>query len=120
MTEKEVVTRFFMEGYVNRNFDAAVDCMVSDYYDHSPAGARSNQAAGEILKIVAAQYADMKLTILDIFSEGPMVATRIRFDATCNGKPLSFEALENFKVVNGKITESWGYWPDKQIEEMLK
>lgn len=120
MTEKEIVTRFFIEGYVNRNFDLAVDCMAEDYFDHSPAGARSNRAAGEILKIVAGQYQDMKLTILDIFSEGCMVATRIRFDASCGGKKLSFEALENFKVENGKITESWGYWPDKQIEEMLK
>ena len=30
------------------------------------------------------------------------------------------KALENFKVENGKITESWGYWPDKEIEQKLK
>ena len=33
---------------------------------------------------------------------------------------ISFEALENFKVVNGKIVESWGYWPDREIENKLK
>lgn len=31
------------------------------------------------------------------------------------GKVISFEALENFKVVNGVIVESWGYWPDPEI-----
>ena len=36
------------------------------------------------------------------------------------GKHIDFEALENFKVENGKITGSWGYWPDKEIEEKLK
>ncbi len=36
------------------------------------------------------------------------------------GRSISFEALENFKVVNGKIVESWGYWPDKEIEALLK
>lgn len=36
------------------------------------------------------------------------------------GKKISFEALENFKVVDGKIVESWGYWPDKEIEEKLR
>lgn len=30
------------------------------------------------------------------------------------------EAFENFKVVNGEIVESWGYWPDKEIEALLK
>ena len=35
------------------------------------------------------------------------------------GKTITFEALENFKVVNGKIVESWGSWPDKGIEIKL-
>ena len=58
-----------------------------------------------------------------------MVATRILYDGihtgTCmgipaTGKRITFEALENFKVENGKITETWGYWPDKEIEQKLK
>ena len=64
-----------------------------------------------------------------ISAEGGMVATRILYDGvhtgTCmgipaTGKHITFEALENFKVENGKITESWGYWPDKEIEQKLK
>lgn len=35
------------------------------------------------------------------------------------GKRIAFEALENFKVEEGIITESWGYWPDKEIEQKL-
>ena len=30
-----------------------------------------------------------------------------------------FEALENFRIEKGKIVESWGYWPDKDIEQKL-
>ena len=30
------------------------------------------------------------------------------------------EALENFRVADGKIVESWGYWPDKEIETKLR
>ncbi|MCI6715022.1 MAG: ester cyclase [Lachnospiraceae bacterium] len=33
--------------------------------------------------------------------------------------PITFEALENFKVVDGRIVESWGYWPDKEIAQKL-
>ncbi len=36
------------------------------------------------------------------------------------GKRISFVALENFKVADGKIVESWGYWPDKEIEDKLR
>lgn len=58
-----------------------------------------------------------------------MVATRVRYQGvhsgTCMGIPatrkrIAFEALENLKVVDGKIVESWGYWPDKVIEEKLR
>ncbi len=35
------------------------------------------------------------------------------------GKRIIFEALENFRIEKGKIVESWGYWPDKDIEQKL-
>lgn len=122
MTPTELVIRFFEEGYTNRNYGFVMDCMTEDYIDNSPAAARSNADAVGILKIVAGQYAYLNATVIDAFAERGMVATRVRFDGLHNesGKRVSFEALENFKVMNGKIVESWGYWPDKEIEEKLK
>ena len=128
MTDKQIVTSFFIEGYINKNFDFVMQCMADDYIDNSPAGARSNQDAVNILKIVADMFGDLKVDVVDVFAENGMVATRVRYDGIhigeCMGIPATnkhivFEALENFKVENGKIVESWGYWPDKQIEEML-
>lgn len=48
-------------------------------------------------------------------------AARVHFEGLHNaaGKKICFEALENFKVVDGKIVESWGYWADKDIERQL-
>lgn len=129
MSPQQVVVKFFEDGYTNKNYDFIMECVSNDYIDHSPAGARSNADAVSILKIVASQFSDLKVTVLDVFSQYDMVATRIRYDGVhtgeCmgiapTGKPISFEALENFKVVNGKIVESWGYWPDKEIEAKLK
>lgn len=126
---KDIVVKFFEDGYTNHNFDYVMTCMAEDYIDHSPAAARSNADAVGILKIVAEQFSDLTVKVLDVFAEGGMVATRILYDGihtgTCmgipaTGKHITFEALENFKVENGKITESWGYWPDKEIEEKLK
>ena len=128
MTNTEIVNRFFKEGYENKNYAEVIDLVAEDYIDHSPAGARSNAQAVEILKIVAGMFSDLSIKMLDIFAENDLVATRVLYDGVhsgecmgipATGKRISFEALENFKVVNGKIVESWGYWPDKEIEEKL-
>ncbi|MGN0236635.1 MAG: ester cyclase [Lepagella sp.] len=125
---KNIVKAFFHEGYVTHNYDSVMLLMADDYFDHSPAAARSNADAVGILKIVEGQFSDMKITFLDLFADGDMVATRIRFEGIhadtiqgipATGKHISFEALENFKVVDGKITESWGYWPDNEIHRQL-
>lgn len=106
-----------------------MECIADHYIDHSPAGARSNKDAVGILKIVAGQFSQLNVTMLDVFAENDMVATRVLYEGVhtgeCmgipgTGKKISFEALENFKVVDGKIVESWGYWPDKEIEQKLK
>lgn len=129
MTNTEIVNRFFKEGYENKNYAEVMDLVAEDYIDHSPAGARSNAQAVEILKIVAGMFSDLSIKMLDIFAENDLVATRVLYDGVhsgecmgipATGKRISFEALENFKVVNGKIVESWGYWPDKEIEEKLR
>ena len=129
MTNTEIVNRFFKEGYENKNYAEVIDLVAEDYIDHSPAGARSNAQAVEILKIVAGMFSDLSIKMLDIFAENDLVATRVLYDGVhsgecmgipATGKRISFEALENFKVVNGKIVESWGYWSDKEIEEKLR
>ena len=64
MDNKELVSRFFVEGYINHNYDFIMECMAEDYIDHSPAGARSNADAVGILKIVEGQFSDRKLRCL--------------------------------------------------------
>lgn len=129
MTDQELVVRFFEEGYVRKNYDFIMECLADNYVDHSPAGARSNRDAIGILRIVADMFGDLKLEVLDVFGEKGMVATRIRYDGIhigecagvpATGKRIVFEALENFRVENGRIVESWGYWPDKEIESFLR
>ena len=129
LSPKDIVVKFFEDGYTNQDFDFVMTCVAENYIDHSPASARSNADAVGILKIVADQFSNLTVKVPDVFAEGGMVATRILYDGvhtgTCMGVPatgkhITFEALENFKVENGRITESWGYWPDKEIEQKLK
>ena len=129
MDDRELVRRFFVEGYEKKNFDFIMECLAENYLDHSPAGARSNRDAVGLLKAVSGMFGDMHVTIEDTFSENGMVAARVRYEAVhigewmgiaATGRRISFEALENFKVADGKIVESWGYWPDKEIERLLR
>lgn len=129
LSPKDIVVKFFEDGYTNQNYDFVMTCMAENYIDHSSAAARSNADAVGILKIVADQFSNLKVSVLDAFGDGNMVATRVLYDGihsgTCmgipaTGKHITFESLENFKVEKGKITESWGYWPDKEIEHKLK
>ena len=129
MNDKELVCRFFKEGYENKNFNFIMDCLSETYLDHSPAGARCSRDAVRILMAVSEMFGDMRVRVEDVFSENGMVATRVRFEAdhigacmgvAATGRRIVFEALEHFKVVDGKIVESWGYWPDKEIEDLLK
>ncbi|WP_218971179.1 ester cyclase [Bifidobacterium pseudolongum] len=63
-----------------------------------------------------------------MFSAGELVATRIQYKGCqvgecCGvaptGRWVTFDALEDFRVVDGRIVESWGYWPEAQIIRML-
>lgn len=126
---KEIVKDFFIEGYENHNYDKIMELVADKYIDNSPAGARSNKDAVGILKIVEGMFKDLRLDILDIFAEDNMVAARVKYSGyhvgECmgikgSGEKIEFEALENFKVIDGTIVESWGYWPDMQIKEKLQ
>ena len=128
MTNKELVIGFFMEGYVHHNYDFLMEHMTANYFDNSPCAARTNLECVNVLKSTEQIFPDMHVDILDLIEEHERIAVQARFTGThsaelcgvpATGKKISFEALEIFRVKNGKIVESWGYWPDMQILELL-
>ena len=128
MTKKELIIGFFMEGYVHHNYDFLMEHMAANYFDNSPCAAGTNLECVNVLKSTEQIFPDMQVDILDLIEEHERIAVRARFTGThsaelcgvpATGKKISFEALEIFRVKNGKIVESWGYWPDMQILELL-
>ena len=93
MTNTEIVYRFFIEGYEKKNYEFVMRYLAEDYIDHSPAGARGNAQAVEILKIVADQFSELSIQMLDLFAEREMVATRVLYQGvhsgTCMGIPAT-------------------------------
>ena len=128
MTNKELVIGFFREGYVNHNYDFLMENMADDYYDNSPCAARTNAACVAVLRNTEKTFTDMEVEVMDLIEEDNKVTIRAKFTGTHSddfydvkptGKRICFEALEVFRMDDGKIVESWGYWPDYQIRQML-
>jgi len=44
----------------------------------------------------------------------------LNIDAPASNKTISWEVLERFKFEDGKIAESWGYWPDYGMLQQMK
>ena len=127
-TNKELVIGFFLEGYVHHNYDFLMEHMAANYFDNSPCAAGTNLECVNVLKSTEQIFPDMQVDILDLIEEKDKITVRARFFGThsaefcrvpATGKKISFEAQEIFRIENGKIAESWGYWPDMQILELL-
>lgn len=128
MTNKEIVTKFFVDGYVNLNFDSVLNILAEDYLDHSPCAARSNQECVNVLKNTSTSFSNMQVKICDLIEEDDKVTVRasfsckhtgMAFDLPATNKDVQFEALEIFRIKDNKIVESWGYWPDTLIKSQL-
>lgn len=128
MTNKEVVVRFFTDGYVLHDYDSLMRIVSDDYFDHSICAARSNRECVEILKNTQKVFPDMQVEVQDLIEEDNKITIRAVFTGTHSApiynvptthKKISFEALEIFRVDQEKIVESWGYWPDGEIIRLL-
>lgn len=128
MTNKEIVTQFFMDGYVHQNFNSLLNILAEDYLDHSPCAARTSQECIHILKNTATSFSNMRITIRDLIEEDDKVTVRALFsckhtgevfDLPATNKDVQFEALEIFRIRDNRIAESWGYWPDMLIKQQL-
>lgn len=126
---KEIVTRFFIEAYNDKRYEIITEFFVPNYYDHSPAAARSAEEAIGILRIAHSIFPDIHVEIKDLIEENDTVAARVVFSGTHQGeymgvqpteKFIQWEALEIFRLENHKVIESWGYWPDLDIIKQLK
>lgn len=125
---KKIVTDFFLEAYNIKNYEYVMKYFSNDYIDHSPANARSNKQAVVILKIVHTMFPDIHVKIEDAIEEKDLVSVRVKFRGTQKGmfmnleatnKTITWEALENFRLRDGIIIESWGFWPDLDMYKAL-
>lgn len=128
LTNKEVIEGFF-EIYNSKDYQALSQYFAPHYNDHGIPEVNCIEDAIGILKSTHAAFPDIKVIIDDLIEEDNKVVFRGHFSATHlgefvgmppSGAKVEFEALEIFKLENGKVTESWGYWPMALIMKQIK
>jgi len=129
VNSKKLVQSFFERVYNQRDYEYVMTLFSDDYYEHTENGARSNKDAHGIIKNAFSIFPDLKVQINNIVAENDIVAVRLTFSCTHKGeffgvratnKKIVFEAMEFFKIADGKIIESWGSWPVFDILEIIK
>jgi predicted ester cyclase len=85
----------------------------SDTY--GPAGMR--QVANTFFR----NFPDATFTILDAIAEGDVVVLHLHVQGThsASGRPISVTGMGLFRLVDGKITESWSNWDELGMSQQL-
>jgi predicted SnoaL-like aldol condensation-catalyzing enzyme len=106
-SNKEIVTKFYTEAFINGNTEKAVELLHTDYKQHNP-----RVKTGKIGFINAFKSFDTavyKFEIKRVISEGDLVMLHIhvqnKFKKT--KKDFGRAVIDIFRVKNGLITEHW-------------
>ena len=113
------LVRDFFEALNNQNLEAFDDLIDQDYTDHNPANDAEGQSGREELKqyfagINAAM--DPEYVVNDIIAEDNKVVVRNLVHGThqaelmgveATGKRLTAEAVQIYRIENGRLTEHW-------------
>lgn len=118
LQENKSVVRLFVEQVQNQhNLDALDELLSPNFVDHSgmtsPPGLEGTKA---FFSIMFAAFPDMHFTIRQQLAEGDQVMTYKTFHGTHQGdfmgipptgKQVSFNVIDIFTVVEGKLSEHW-------------
>lgn len=103
----------------------------SNYVDHTPDPGQKPGLAGlvENMTMFRAGFPDFKMEVLNLVSEGDVMAGHIRVTGTCandmmgpgmKGKKIDVEGMDLIKFnKEGKCVERWGFWQEKKMMQQL-
>ena len=115
---KAIVRRLIEEVFGRGNLAVADEIVAADYVDHylTPRFPPGVESLKESCRRFSTVFADLTITVEDIFGEGDTVGAR-----TCHrgehcgdfmgvpptGKEVAWEEIHIFRVVGGQIVERW-------------
>lgn len=115
---KELIRRYVEEVYNKHDLDAYLG-----FVD----GAIADSGEDHLRQFFTA-FPDSHVTVLDLFGEGDKILGRLRISATNSGsfagqpptgKKVQFDSFRIYRIVDGKIVESWAMQDRLGLMEQL-
>ena len=114
---KKIIQRLFNEGMNERKFQVFDEFVSDKFINHGiPNSKPGPNGFREIVQQFLQGFPDMRITILEIISDGDTVATRGYMTGTHNGefmglnstgKKVRVDYIDFWKLNNGKCEENW-------------
>ena len=116
-TSKDVVTRFFNDVFINHDMSRLDTYMRDDYIQHNPDCPQGKAGFVEFFETIFAAVPDFSYTLKKMVAEGEIVMVHSTTTGThtggewlgqsATGNRLSYDVVDMFRVIDGKIAEHW-------------
>jgi steroid delta-isomerase-like uncharacterized protein len=122
---KDLVRRWFEEGFNERNVDAFTELAASDYIEHAAEPFRTEEPGHvegpkhmqSVVEWMVAQFPDVHMTIEAVAADDDVVVARVLTEGTNlgtlggvippTGKRFSARQTHWYRVRDGKLAEHW-------------
>ena len=116
-TNKDVVSRFYNDVFINHDMSRLDEYMRDDYIQHNPDCPQGKAGFVEFFDVIFAAVPDFTYTLRKMVAEGDIVMAHSTTTGTHSGGPwlgqeadgsrLSFDVVDMFRLEDGKIAEHW-------------
>lgn len=116
---KDIVMRYYNEVWAKGDPAPLDELLADDYVDHNPMpGIGADKAsAAQVVTMIMGDATDVDMDIQKVIGEGDYLAAHWKMDWTqkgnfmgaipADGKRLSIEGHDFYRMANGKIAEIW-------------
>jgi len=127
LEENKAIVHRWIEAENKKDLAVLDELMAADYFDPS-LPVRGREGAKQLMAMMVKAFPDTHETIEDIIAEGDKVWTRIKVTQTHTGeyrglaptgKKITFTAVVIWRIVDGKVVESWGVYDQMDFLKQL-
>ena len=121
--QKTIVMRFFEEVWNAQHLDVTDELLAPTYLGHERNAADTHGPIGmrQVAQAFRRKFPDATFTIIDAIGEADSVVLHLRLDAThaTMGRPIIISGMVLYRVIAGKIAESWSNWDELGMLQQL-
>jgi predicted ester cyclase len=113
---KAVAVRLFEEVWNAQHLDVTNELLAPTYLGHERNAADTHGPSGmrQVAQAFRDRFADARFTIIDAIAEADSVVLHLHVQAThtATARPITISGMVLYRVIEGKIAESWSNWDE--------